>query len=406
MGGAGAPGVSNRFLGPGQADGPGRAARPSAWTALSGRASSGFACRTFGAYILSNRFRKGESIRKKAPTIYDIAAHAGVSVSTASRVLNGHATVNAALRERVEQAMRELRFRPNRIAQTLYHHRSHTIGCILPDIGNPFFSQLFLQLELGAFERGYTMILGNTVSTRALERTYLRTLAERQVDGLLYLGGLANDAAPDLADLHLVRDVAERIPVVVVNGDLPGVPLAARVHSDEAGGMRDLLTLLRAAGHRHVAFLGGLDSVTTSVAKLREYRLRHPDAPPHWQQVTGLTIDAGREAMRALLSSPGPRPTAAVCINDLVAAGALAAAHERGLDVPGTLSLAGFDDVFVAQVVTPPLTSVNHNYDQVARAALDALLRSIDDPGGAAGTQVICVPTRVVERQSIRALTP
>jgi DNA-binding LacI/PurR family transcriptional regulator len=323
-----------------------------------------------------------------------------VSVSTASRVLNGHATVNADLRARVEQAMQDLRFRPNRIAQTLYHHRSHTIGCILPDIGNPFFSQLFLQLEIGAFERGYTMILGNTVSTRDLERTYLRTLAERQVDGLLFLGGLANDAAPDPADLQLVQDVAEHLPVVVVNGDLPGVPLAARVRSDEAGGMRALLTLLHDHGHRDVAFLGGRADVTTTLEKLREYDAAHPASLPHWRQITGLTIDAGREAMFALLDG-GPPPTAAVCINDLVAAGALAAARDRGVDVPGTLSLAGFDDIFVAQVVSPPLTSVNHNYGLLARTALDALLDSID---GSTEVRDVAVPTVIAGRASIRRL--
>ncbi|MFC3834392.1 LacI family DNA-binding transcriptional regulator [Deinococcus rufus] len=350
-------------------------------------------------------------MRRKAPTIYDIAAHAGVSVSTASRVLNGHATVNPALRERVERAMTELRFRPNRIAQTLYHHRSHTIGCILPDIGNPFFSQLFLQLEIGAFERGYTMILGNTVSTRALERTYLRTLAERQVDGLLYLGGLANDAAPDPADLQLVREVAEHLPVVVVNGELPGVPIAARVRSDEAGGMRDMLALLHTRGHRDVAFLGGRADVTTSLEKLREYDRIVPHAPAHWRQVTGLTIDAGREAMTRLLTG-GNLPTAAVCINDLVAAGALAVAHERGVEVPGTLSLSGFDDIFVAQVVSPPLTSVNHNYGLLARAALDALLDGMTGPPADAvghdltGTpRQVDIPTEIVERASIRTVT-
>ncbi|WP_240741725.1 LacI family DNA-binding transcriptional regulator [Deinococcus sp. KSM4-11] len=327
-----------------------------------------------------------------------MAARAQVSVSTASRVLNGHTTVNADLRERVERAMQDLRFRPNRIAQTLYHHRSHTIGCILPDIGNPFFSQLFLQLEIGAFERGYTMILGNTVSLRELERTHLRTLAERQVDGLLYLGGLANDAAPDPEDLQAVHDVAERLPVVVVNGDLPGVPVAARIRSDEAAGMRALLNLLQARGHRDVAFLGGRNDVTTSLDKLREYDALHPDAPAHWRQVTGLTIDAGRAAMATLLAG-GVQPTAAVCINDLVAAGALAGAREQGVDVPGTLSLAGFDDIFVAQVVSPPLTSVNHNYDLLARTALDALMDSIN---GNLSPRSVEVPTVIVERGSIR----
>ncbi|GGL00521.1 LacI family transcriptional regulator [Deinococcus radiotolerans] len=322
---------------------------------------------------------------------------AQVSVATVSRVLNGHSTVNEVLRERVEQAMRELRFRPNRIAQTLYHHRSKTIGCILPDIGNPFFSQLFLQLEIGAFERGYTMILGNTVSTRDMELTYLHALTERQVDGLLYLGGLANDTHPDPEALRTLHDIAERLPIVAVNGDVPGAPLAASVRADECGGTRALLELLHARGHTRVAFLGGLPDVTTSVEKLDLYRTWHPTHPPDWVQLSGLTINAGRAAMTALLGS-GPLPTACLCVNDLVAAGALAVAHERGLNVPGDLSIVGFDDIFVAQVVTPPLTSVSHNYAEVARQALDALLHAIE---GQKPERHITVPTQLVERDSV-----
>ncbi|WP_268243864.1 LacI family DNA-binding transcriptional regulator [Deinococcus sedimenti] len=326
-----------------------------------------------------------------------MAQRAQVSVATVSRVLNGHNTVNEVLRERVEQAMRELRFRPNRIAQTLYHHRSKTIGCILPDIGNPFFSQLFLQLEIGAFERGYTMILGNTVSTRDMELTYLHALTERQVDGLLYLGGLANDPAPDPEALRTLNDIAERLPIVAVNGDVPGAPLASSVRSDEIGGTRTLLDLLRRHGHTHVAFLGGQLDVTTSLEKLDLYRERHPGVPNHWIQLTGLTIEAGRTAMSALLAAGTP-PTACLCVNDLVAAGALAVAHERGLNVPRDLSIVGFDDIFVAQVVTPPLTSVNHNYAEVARQSLDALLDAIE---GQKPARHITVPTLLIARESV-----
>ena len=294
--------------------------------------------------------------------------------------------------------MRELRFRPNRIAQTLYHHRSKTIGCILPDIGNPFFSQLFLQLEIGAFERGYTMILGNTVSTRDMELTYLHALTERQVDGLLYLGGLANDPSPDPDALRALHDIAERLPIVAVNGDVPGAPLAASVRADERGGTRDLLELLHSHGHTRVAFLGGQLDVTTSVEKLDLYREHHPDAPPHWTQLSGLTIDAGRAAMTELLDGRDP-PTACLCVNDLVAAGAMAVAHERGLNVPGEMSIVGFDDIFVAQVVAPPLTSVSHNYAEVARQALDALLSAIE---GQKPARHITVPTLLIERDSVR----
>ena len=230
-------------------------------------------------------------MRKKATTIYDIAREAQVSVSTVSRVLNANGAVNPELRARVEAAMHELRFRPNRVAQTLYHRRSHTLGCVLPDIVNPFFAQLFLELEVGAFGRGYTIILGNTVSMPELERTYLQTLTERQVDGLLHLGGLTNATAVSPQDLALLSDLAERLPIVAVNGDLAGVGIVASVRSDEAGGMRALLSHLREQGHTRVAFLGGRADVTSSVEKLEVYRELHPQHPPEWVQFTGLDID-------------------------------------------------------------------------------------------------------------------
>lgn len=336
-------------------------------------------------------------MRKKAPTIYDIARRAGVSVSTVSRVLNGLGSVHPDLRARVEAAMQELRFRPNRVAQTLYHHRSNTIGCILPDITNPYFAQLFLQLEVGAFERGYTVVLGNTTSNPDLERTYLHHLAERQVDGLLFLGGLTNDPEPPAERLQSVQEVAERLPVVAVNGDLPGVDLLASVSSDEAGGMRQVLEHLQARGHRRIALLGGQPDVTSSVAKLAVYRECCPDMPPSWVQFSGLTIEAGEAAFTHLMQAPA-LPTAVACINDLVAAGVLNAARRAGLAVPGDLSVVGFDDVFLAQIVSPALSSVNHNYRELARQAIEALMAGI---AGEPTARNIRVPTVLVERESV-----
>ncbi|WP_353885758.1 LacI family DNA-binding transcriptional regulator [uncultured Deinococcus sp.] len=346
---------------------------------------------------MGNRFLKGALIRKKATTIYDIARQAQVSVSTVSRVLNGNSAVNAELRTRVEAAMHDLRFRPNRIAQTLFHHRSHTLGCVLPDIVSPFFAQLFLELEVGAFERGYTIILGNTVSTPALERTYLQTLAERQVDGLLYLGGLTNALAVAPEDLALLRDLAERLPIVTVNGDLPEVGIVTSVRSDEAGGMRALLSHLRAQGHTDIAFLGGQPDVTSTAEKLQVYRDLCPDHPPEWVQPTGLDIDAGIRALCNLMGA-ARRPSAVACINDLVAAGVLTAARARGLNLPGDLSVTGFDDVFPARITAPPLTTVNHNYAELARQALDALLLGIE---GQPAPRTVTVPTLLVGRDSV-----
>ncbi|UQN09831.1 LacI family DNA-binding transcriptional regulator [Deinococcus sp. QL22] len=318
-------------------------------------------------------------------------------MATVSRVLNGISTVNSDLRLRVECAMHDLRFRPNRLAQNLYHHRSNTIGCILPDIVNPFFAQIFMQLEVKAFECGYTIILGNTVSTRELERTYLRTLAEQQVDGLVVLGGLTNDPEPPPEDIQLMQELAERLPIVTVNGDLADVNIISSVRSDESGGMSAILSHLHEQGHTDVAFLGGRPDVTNTLDKLSVYQGFSPHHPPEWVQLTGLSIESGVEALKQLLHS-SQRPTAAVCANDLVAAGVLMAAREHGLNVPKDLSVVGFDDIFLAQVVTPALTTVNHNYSELARRALNALLASIE---GESPDRTINVPTFLVKRESV-----
>lgn len=172
-------------------------------------------------------------MHKKASTIYDVARQAGVSVSTVSRVLNGRQSVDPGLRARVQQVMQELRFRPNRLAQNLYHHRSNLLGCVLPDITSPYFAQLFLELETYAFERGYTVFLGNTASDINLERTYLHTLAEQQVDGILLLGGRSNTCGVTQEDVTDLHELIERLPIVTVNGDLPGPVVVSSVRSDE-----------------------------------------------------------------------------------------------------------------------------------------------------------------------------
>lgn len=340
-------------------------------------------------------------MKKKAPTIYDIAAHAGVSSATVSRVLNGQANVNAELRAQVEAAMQELRFRPNRTAQSLNHRRSQTLGCVLPDITSPYFARLFLAIETCAFERGYSVILGNASNNYDLERTYLHSLAERQVDGLLLLGGRANLVAPAAAQLQDIVEIAERLPIVSVNGDFPGVEGVYSVNSDERAGTRALLTHLSGAGHTQVAFLGGLEEVTGTQLKLSVYRewvsAHGLSFPPEWVQLSGYSVEDGEKALRRVLAL-SERPTAALCINDLVAAGVLRAAHAAGLSVPTDLSVTGFDDVDLAELVTPPLTSVNHNYPALAQLAVDVLLRAVE---GEQPLRRSTVPTSLAVRGSV-----
>ncbi|MGI8747908.1 MAG: LacI family DNA-binding transcriptional regulator, partial [Deinococcus sp.] len=230
---------------------------------------------------------------------------------------------------------------------------------------------------------------------------YLHSLAERQVDGLLLLGGRANLVAPEAARLQDIIEIAERLPIVSINGDFPGVEGVYSVNSDERAGTEALLTHLLDAGHTKVAFLGGLEDVTGTQLKLGVYREmlaeRGLKALPAWVQLSGYNVQAGEEALRRVLAQP-EQPTAALCVNDLVAAGVLRAAAASGLAVPGDLSVTGFDDVDLAELVTPPLTSVDHNYQALAQLAVDVLLRAVESQQQ---PRLSAVPTFLVPRGSV-----
>ncbi len=313
----------------------------------------------------------GSSGRQAAAvtTIRDVARRAGVSTTTVSHVINRTRKVDAITAARVEAAIGELGYRPNALARSMRRGRTHTVGVILPDIANPFFGDLGRWLEDALFEAGYSAIICNSDGDERKESRYLDVLLSKKVDGLLLIAA----SQPSEQLRHLV-DIGP--PTIVVDRELDDLPVSQVMVANYDGGYlagRHLIEL----GHRVVGVIAGPGSLGTSAKRLDGFRTALRDA--------GLAIDAshvergnfraagGRTAMEALLAL-APRPSAVFAENDLMALGALSAAHAAGLDIPADLSVVGFDGIAFSADVTPPLTTVLQSTTAIAATAVDLLL--------------------------------
>ncbi len=305
----------------------------------------------------------------KRITAQDVAARAGVSQPTVSLVLSGNprARVAPATRERVLRAAEALGYRPNLVARGLVLRRSYALGVVVPDLANPFFTEVVGGAERVAAEAGYAVLLCDARATPAAR--HLETLLARQIDGVII----------DPSGAASLPETATRGANVVLideaSGRWPGV------ESDAAGAGRVAAEHLLALGHRRVGFVGpALDLRTFRmrergfVTALREAGLRLPSA---WLRRVPATVAGGQAGVTALLSL-SERPTAVFCANDLIAVGALRAALAAGVAVPGGLSIVGCDDIELARLVTPELTTVHVPARELGARAARLLLRSLD----------------------------
>ncbi|WP_432825318.1 LacI family DNA-binding transcriptional regulator [Dactylosporangium sp. CA-092794] len=325
-------------------------------------------------------------------TIYEVAARAGVSPATVSRVMNG-ARVSAESERLVRAAAAELAFTPNRTARRLRGHRSAVIGLIIPDIENPFFTALARGVENRARAAGYSVVLCNTDDDPGREATYIAiALAE-------HMAGVILAPADDASDVS--RLVAHHRPVVAVDRSLARSDVDAVTVDNRAGG-RSAAESLFAAGFTRVACITGPSSVETAQLRMAGWRqaasrragtdgadleelLRYAD----------YRVDGGRQAMADLLALPRP-PDAAVVANNLMAAGALDALHDAGLAPPG-FGLAVFGDLPFASFGRRGIRVVDLPARELGEAAATLLLERIDGDDGPAKTVVL--RTRDQERR-------
>ncbi len=313
--------------------------------------------------------------------IKDVARAAGVSVSTVSHVLSGNRPISEATRMRVKETIAQLGYRPNRLAQGLVNKSTSSVGLLVPDLANPFFSD------------------------------YLAVLLSRQVDGLIYFPGTR---VPNAA---LTAAVAEGVPVVVVDERLDNLP---GVFVDNFDGGRQVGAYLASLGHRSILFLGGPEGLPTVIDRLDGLRagLEAAGAPVDNMRLYFGEYRAsyGYEAIYAFaregIFSPGAaqRPSAVVAANDLIAIGALRALRELNLRVPRDCSLVGFDGIELTSLITPSLTTVQQPFGKVATSAVQLLLSRIEainvrkeDRLSASAVSHIILPVSLIVRESVAA---
>jgi LacI family transcriptional regulator len=304
----------------------------------------------------------------KGATIRDVARRARVSHQTVSRVINGHANVTPETRERVLRAIRELGYVPSAVARSLSTDRTHTLGMVTTDVSDHFFAEAVAGAEAEARKRGYFLIIGSIEEgSEDDERTYLRLMLERRVEGLIV-------AVPRLrlAEDDLLADAVARIPTVLVASDID-LPQADHVDIDNRRGGHEATAYLVAQKHRLIATITGPLDWPSARARLDGYRdaLREAGITADHALVEPCVdwgLESGRRAAERLLATV-PKLTAIFAQSDLLALGAIAALRARGLRVPGDVSVVGFDDIPVSSVFDPPLTTVRQPMREVGALA-------------------------------------
>jgi DNA-binding LacI/PurR family transcriptional regulator len=254
------------------------------------------------------------------------------------------------------------------------------MGIVLPDISHPYFETAFLGAEARAVERGYLMILGNTMNdnirhTTDVESRLLQMMLEKQVEGIVMMGGRVNEPVSLPKHKEEMLRILDQVPVVTAGGRFNDIDIGS-VEMDEARGIDLAVNYLAALGHRQIGFLGGSKGIDPTDTRMRVLRERIEDhgmsCEERWFVESGFTIEDGRSAMEAFLMMRD-RPTAVLCFNDLIAIGALYAARKNGIRVPEDLSVIGIDNIPLAEYIVPQLTTIDLDPSLQGSRAVDLL---------------------------------
>jgi LacI family transcriptional regulator, galactose operon repressor len=333
---------------------------------------------------------------KSSITIKEVAAEAGVSIATVSRVLARKEGVADEVRERVTRAAAKLDYHPNRLARGLRLGRRKVIGVIIPDLQNSFFTGVAYGVEAALYTAGYTLLLGHSDGLPEREQVQLKLLRGEGVAGLVFMAG--NRPGANYETLR-----SWNIPVVAVDRALGDLDVDL-VCSDNRDGMRQAVSHLCSLGYKDIAFVNGPTGISVTEERLGGYQDGLRNAGIALRESLILHSDfrqkGGYEAMGRLLDLPQP-PRAVVVANNRMTLGALEAINERGVRIPQDLALVGFDDMPWATSVRPPLTTVAQPVEELGRAAAHLLLERLKDPKRIARRVVL--PTRLMVRASCGA---
>jgi DNA-binding LacI/PurR family transcriptional regulator len=328
---------------------------------------------------------------KEHITITQIAKEANVSISTVSRVLNGTASVVPDKRKRVEEIIQKYNFSPNALARGMITKRTKTLGVVLPDISNPYFSSMFLEIERSALEAGYTLLLCNTLfggSSHGIRNTkeesyYFQMMIDKQVDGVLIIGGQVDLISVDESYKLALKRLARHLPVVVIGQEIKDVDCIF-IHPENGQGVIVALNYLYMLGHRKIAFVGGQPNVTITEIRINSYKnaLQKLGLPVDEQLIamSDYYSEDGYSAMNALISRNADF-TAFLAINDNVALGAQRALVDQHKKIPEDVAVISCDQFLTGEYHIPRLTSINQHHELLGRLVVTTLINAIQGIG-------------------------
>jgi DNA-binding LacI/PurR family transcriptional regulator len=327
-------------------------------------------------------------------TMKDVAKAAGVHPSTVSRVINDNPNISQNTAKRVLFAIKKLGYTPNALAKSLKTNKIQILGMLIPDITNPFFAGLARGVEDTANQYGFNVILCNTDDCFEKEKTYLRLLEERRVDGLIL-------ATAKIRDKSIIELERRRFPYMLLSRNIRGLQENSISIDDITGGYLATQYLIR-LGHRNIGHIGGPYNTTAALDRIKGYMkaLLHYEIPFNKQYVGegDFRIKGGYQVMNQFLHLK-TSPTAVFTANDLLAVGAIEAIREHGYDVPADFSIVGFDDIRLSSYLSPPLTTIRQPMVEMGSLAITKLLERIEHK---LSHQNILIKPELIERKSCR----
>ncbi|MGG3905415.1 LacI family DNA-binding transcriptional regulator [Geobacillus stearothermophilus] len=325
-------------------------------------------------------------------SIKDVAKRANVSTATVSRVLRNTGNVTEETRQRVLEAIEALNYQPNVLGRYLRRMETETALVVVPDIMNPFFSKVLRGIEAVALKHGYQVLLGDTQNDARLEEQYLNVLPQRQVDGMIFLTARIRK--------ELMEEMARQFPIVLACEYLEGADIPT-VSIDNISSARKATEHLIRLGHCRIAHLSGPMNIILSRDRLRGYQqalAQHElEADAALVQEGDFTYESGYNLTLKLLALEKP-PTAIFAANDEMAIGAIKAVRHRGGRVPDDVAVVGFDDIQMASIFEPSLTTIAQPMFEIGQKAMELLLALIE--GTSARRRQLVLPDRLVIRDS------
>ena len=332
------------------------------------------------------------------PTIKDVAKYANVSIATVSRIVNGLPGYTEDTKKKVQEAIEALGYQPNAIARGLINKRTQTIGVLFPEVSGMLSSEVLEGVENAAHDGGFSVIVCNTTSSGKRTVKYLRLLQEKRVDGIIF-------ASENVKEEYNKIFQEMQVPVVFVSTasqfDLPFVRV------DDYEGAFCATEYLIQKGHEQIGMIGGsFDDPIAGVPRMKgfqdaleKYGLDFTDQ--HMISNEGYRFQNGKESLPLLIDNL-PRMTAVFAASDEMAIGAMAAAHQLGIRVPEELSIIGYDNLKIAEMCYPALTTVSQPLKEMGQSAGEILVKLIKGKEKEAESRYM--PFTIVERQSVRDL--